>query len=104
MTHGSADAADKTAATAQTPRCPASHAVERTLSLLGESDDVTPFATGVALTDAWGIPSANVYRRRQGHFLLSLTLFPNDAPLMRLAGMLRDQALGRPSRLASAAL
>jgi pimeloyl-ACP methyl ester carboxylesterase len=82
------------------------HAVapENTLFLLGESDDVTPYAGGVALAEAWRLPAANIYRRRHGHFLLSLSLFPDDAPLGRLADLLTGQASSRPLRLASAAV
>lgn len=59
-------------------------APERVVMLLGRSDDLTPFAGGIALARKWGLPEENLFLRRQGHFSVSFGLLREPAPLDRL--------------------
>jgi hypothetical protein len=61
---------------------------DRIVMTLGLADDITPYAQGLALARRWGVPEANVFARRQGHFTASLGLLRHDAPLRRLASVL----------------
>ena len=60
--------------------------------LIGESDDLTQHEGGLALAQAWGLPKANLFTRRRGHFSVSLGLLRDRAPLRRLAEILNDTA------------
>jgi pimeloyl-ACP methyl ester carboxylesterase len=61
---------------------------ERVVMLIGERDDLTQHAGGLALARAWGLPEANLFTRRQGHFSVSLGLLRDKAPLERLTEIL----------------
>ncbi len=63
---------------------------DRTVMALGRADDVTPFARGMELARRWRVPEANLFVRRRGHFSLALGLFRDDAPLGRLAELLKS--------------
>ncbi|HEX6978547.1 MAG TPA: hypothetical protein VF342_04550 [Alphaproteobacteria bacterium] len=63
----------------------------RILMVLGTVDDVTPFDGGVELARHWHVPAANQFHRPQGHFSVSLGLIGEDAPLRRLAALLRGR-------------
>ena len=58
--------------------------------LLGERDDLTPYAGGLALAEAWGLPPENLFTRRQGHFTAALGLASDDKPLRRFEKILWD--------------
>ena len=60
--------------------------------LIGESDDLTQHEGGLALARDWGLPEANLFTRRQGHFSVSLGLLRDRAPLGRLAEVLDETA------------
>jgi len=62
---------------------------ERTLVVIGRTDDVTLTAGGEALVQAWGLPEENVFRARAGHFSTSLGLARNTGPFQRLLRVLR---------------
>lgn len=68
------------------PACPG----ERVVLVLGEEDQVTPYAEGCALARNWRVPDDNIFRRARGHFTSSLGLGRDTAPFRRLAGILRD--------------
>lgn len=56
--------------------------------VLGTEDVVTPFDGGAELMRRWHVPEENQFQRKQGHFSLALGLFPDNAPLRRLADIL----------------
>jgi hypothetical protein len=60
----------------------------RIVVALGTEDVVTPFDGGVELMRRWRVPEENQFHRKQGHFSLALGLFPDNAPLRRLAEIL----------------
>jgi hypothetical protein len=62
---------------------------ERTIVVLGASDDVTLTAGGEALVHAWKLPQENVFRSPAGHFSTSLGLARDDAPFRRLLNVLK---------------
>jgi len=64
------------------------------VTVLGLRDDVTPFAGGKALIDAWGVPPENAFLQRRGHFSVALGLMRDEAPLRRLSAVLRRLADG----------
>ena len=43
------------------------------------------------LARAWGVPDANLFLRRQGHFSVALGLLHDLAPPRRLEGILTDR-------------
>jgi hypothetical protein len=57
--------------------------------LLGQRDDVTPFAGGQALARRWRVPAENLFLFPQGHFSTELGLVHDPAPLRRLATVLK---------------
>lgn len=61
---------------------------ENIVSVLGSLDRVTPFDSGLALIDAWGVPQANRFIWRRGHFTVPMTLARDTRPLRRLAAIL----------------
>lgn len=63
--------------------------------LLGAADDLTPYAGGLALARRWGVSSENLFRRRQGHFSVSLGLARDAAPLARIRRALLDDGGGQ---------
>lgn len=56
---------------------------EKIVSVLGSRDTVTPFDSGLALLDAWGVPAENCFVWRRGHFSVPLTLMRDKRPLER---------------------
>ncbi len=70
------------------PQAPPAPAPENIIMVLGESDNVTPAAGGLALARRWGLPEHNVFAREQGHFSVSLGLLHARAPLERLKELL----------------
>lgn len=66
----------------------------RIFMLLGAADDLTPYAGGLALARRWGVSSENLFRRRQGHFSVSLGLARDAAPLARIRRALLDDGGG----------
>lgn len=62
---------------------------ERTVAVLGERDQVTPYPSGRALIDRLGIPAENVFVRSLGHFTIPLDLVRDPAPLQRFHQILQ---------------
>lgn len=60
----------------------------RVVMVIGERDDLTQHAGGLALARSWNLPEANLFTRRQGHFSVSLGLLRDHAPLGRLVAIL----------------
>ena len=58
-------------------------APENIVTVLGAYDSVTPYAGARALIDRWGVPPANRFIWRRGHFSVPLTMLRNPAPLAR---------------------
>ena len=67
-------------------------APEDVVVVLGRTDSVTPYRLGRALFDRWGVPRANLFERRQGHFSAALGLLREDSHLRRLHGILARKA------------
>jgi hypothetical protein len=61
---------------------------DRIVMVLGEADDLTPFAGGSALARRWQIPAENLFLRRQGHFSVALGLLCDPAPIDRLLAII----------------
>lgn len=70
-------------------------APERIVMVLGEADDLTPFAGGSALARRWRIPAENLFLRPQGHFSVALGLLCDPAPIDRLLAVIERTAQGR---------
>lgn len=70
------------------PRGAPGVAPERLVMLLGEADDLTPFAGGLALARRWGVPGENLFLRPRGHFSVWFALGRDPAPLERLLALL----------------
>ena len=51
--------------------------------MIGERDNVTPFAGGRRLADLWRLPAENLFVRDQGHFSAALGQGSNPAPFRR---------------------
>jgi pimeloyl-ACP methyl ester carboxylesterase len=79
------------------PQAPPALAPDKIIMVLGESDDVTPAAGGLALARRWGLPGENVFAREQGHFSVSLGLLRARAPLERLKEILGVASLSAPA-------
>jgi hypothetical protein len=62
---------------------------ENVVMVLGDADDLTPYAGGLALARQWGLPAENLFLRHQGHFSVVVGLAPDPAPLHRLDTLLR---------------
>ena len=62
---------------------------DRVVMLLGERDDLTPFAGGLDLARTWQIPAENLLLRPYGHFTVALRLGLDPPPLERLEAILR---------------
>ncbi len=63
-------------------------APDRIVMALGEADDLTPFAGGLALARRWAVPPANLFLRHQGHFTVAFDLARRPQPLDRLVDIL----------------
>src|SRR3546814_9433225 len=70
--------------------------------VLGRRDDVTPFRRGHSLALRWGVPSENLFLRKQGHFTIPAGLLRDERPLARLAAIMMTRtyraAVGKPTR------
>ena len=71
------------------PRGNPAMAPEDIVMALGEADDLTPFAGGLALARRWGVPPANLFLRPQGHFTVAFDLARRPQPLDRLIDILK---------------
>jgi pimeloyl-ACP methyl ester carboxylesterase len=69
------------------PRGAPGVAPERLVMLLGEADDLTPFAGGLDLARRWGVPAENLFLRPRGHFSVWFALGRDPAPLERLLAL-----------------
>lgn len=58
-------------------------APEHVVSVLGARDNVTPYWGARALIDRWGVPEANRFVWRRGHFSVPIAMLRNNAPLDR---------------------
>ena len=65
---------------------------DRIVIVLGENDDLMPYAGGRRLVERWRAPADNVFVRRQGHFSVPLGLIVEPAPIDRLFAMIRDDS------------
>ena len=65
---------------------------ERIVSVLGSRDNVTPYASGLAMIDAWGVPDENRFIWRRGHFSVPLTMIRDHSPLRRFHAILKEIA------------
>jgi hypothetical protein len=70
------------------PRGLPAMAPEKIVMVLGEADDLTPFAGGLSLARRWGVPAENLFLRHQGHFTVAFDLARRPQPLDRLAQIL----------------
>ena len=61
---------------------------EDIVMVLGQADDLTPFADGLALARRWRVPPENLYLRHQGHFSATVGLMSAPEPWRRLARIL----------------
>ncbi len=59
------------------------------IMVLGDVDDLTPYAGGLDLARCWSVPADNLFIRHQGHFSTTLGLTPDPAPIERLAALLQ---------------
>lgn len=64
-------------------------APEKIVMALGEADDLTPFAGGLALARRWEVPTQNLFLRPQGHFTVAFDLSRRPQPLDRLVEILK---------------
>lgn len=62
---------------------------ENIVSVLGSHDDVTPFDSGKALVERWGVPEENLFVWRCGHFSVPLAMLRDHRPLERFAQIMR---------------
>ncbi len=60
----------------------------RIVSVLGRRDRVTPFKSGRALVQAWGVPAANEFIFDRGHFSVPMTLIRKNAPVARFRAVM----------------
>lgn len=67
---------------------------ERIIFALGDRDQITPYAGGLALAERWRIPPQNLFIRRRGHFSTSLAIAEPAGPLERLVEVLREANAG----------
>ena len=72
------------------PRGTAPIAPDRIVTLLGNRDTVTPFASGLPLIRSWGVPAANTFVWNRGHFSVPMTLIRDQAPLRRFCELVRN--------------
>jgi hypothetical protein len=64
----------------------------RIVMALATEDEIAPLAGGMALAAAWGIPQANLFIHRLGHFTLPSSLDGEGGPLARFAAILHGVA------------
>lgn len=62
----------------------------RIVTVLGDVDEVTPFASGEALARAWQLPPENIWTRNQGHFSVSLGLTSAPDPLQWMVSRIQQ--------------
>lgn len=62
----------------------------RIVMKLGTIDDVMPYPRGRSLIERWGVPSENVFERRQGHFTVPISMVRNARAFRRLADILHS--------------
>ena len=62
---------------------------ERVVMTLGAQDDLTPYAGGLALAEAWRVPRENLFVRPQGHFSVAIGVLNEPAPLDRLTAIVK---------------
>lgn len=60
------------------------------VSVLGNRDRVTPFASGKALLDRWAVPDENRFIWWRGHFSIPPTLIHNAAPVHRFCDIMHQ--------------
>jgi len=63
---------------------------ERIVSVLGEKDVITPFASGKPLVESWALPAQNLFVWPRGHFSVPMTLIRNDAPTRRFCEIVQQ--------------
>ncbi|MEZ5660913.1 MAG: hypothetical protein R3E83_21090 [Burkholderiaceae bacterium] len=65
---------------------------ENIITVLGRYDHVTPFDSGVELLDAWGVPQANRFIWKRGHFSVPMTMIRRPEPLHAFCDVLKRLA------------
>ena len=65
---------------------------DRIVSVLGRRDRITPFAGGLPLHAAWGLPAGNTFVWDRGHFTVPMTMLRDTGPLDRFAGIMAGLA------------
>jgi len=65
---------------------------ENVVTVLGARDNITPFESGLALIDRWGVPERNRFIWQRGHFSVPLGLIRDHRPLDRLTEIFADLA------------
>jgi len=61
---------------------------ENIVTILGRHDDVTPFSSGKALIERWGVPRENAFLWPRGHFSVPIGLMHDHSPLKRFRDVL----------------
>ena len=62
---------------------------ENVFMVLGSEDRITPFEHGIGIARRWGVPDAQVFVRRQGHFSVPAGLMVDEAPVAAFANHLK---------------
>ena len=61
---------------------------ENVIMVLGTKDSVTPYARGAAMAQVWGLPEANLFVGRRGHFSTPINVLRDQRPIDRLVEVL----------------
>jgi len=61
---------------------------ENIVSVLGTRDNVTPYDAGDQLLRDWGVPEANKFQWRRGHYSVPLTMMRDHAPLQKFRAVM----------------
>ena len=64
---------------------------DRVVTVLGNRDNVTPYASARMLVDEWNVPPENQFVYRRGHFSVPIGMMRDHAPLLRLRDILKGQ-------------
>lgn len=65
-------------------------APERIVTVLGNRDRVTPFASALPLLDSWGVPAENRFVWNRAHFSVPMTLIRDSRPVDRFREVMKN--------------